>query len=215
MALAIAVGLGDTAGLAAQIAQGAVAGTTAEVVIGTLQWLVPRTRFSAARWWVAASVGGLDLVIAPIVAASVTGIALAAFLRSREDDASDDRGGLDGGAIPARTGARPLRQGGPPEAALIPLPLALSRPGGLSMPARVQAMQFEQAIVRPRFRLADPATCFCSPGIGTTGRLEATPQLPSLYPPPGSFTIRERSGPLSVVLVDAATSSGALKPSGK
>ena len=160
-------------------------------------------------------VGGLDLVIAPIVAASVTGIALAAFLRSREDDASDDRGGLDGGAIPARTGARPLRQGGPPEAALIPLPLALSRPGGLSMPARVQAMQFEQAIVRPRFRLADPATCFCSPGIEAAGRLEATPQLPSLYPPPGSFTIRERSGPLSVVLVDAATSSGALKPSGK
>jgi hypothetical protein len=45
MALAIAVGLGDTAGLAAQIVQGAVAGTMARVVIGTLQWLVPRTRF--------------------------------------------------------------------------------------------------------------------------------------------------------------------------
>jgi len=58
MALAIAVELGDTSGPAAQIAQGAVAGTTARAVIGTLQWLVPRTRFSAARWWVAASVGG-------------------------------------------------------------------------------------------------------------------------------------------------------------
>jgi hypothetical protein len=103
IALVVAVGLGDTAGLVAQIAQGAVAGAVAGAVIGTLQWLVLRSRVPGSRWWVPASIGGwvtgvaagdavgyfaagLDLVVAPIVAASVTGIALVAFLRSRQDD---------------------------------------------------------------------------------------------------------------------------------
>jgi hypothetical protein len=104
IALAVAVGLGDSPGLAAQIAQGAVAGAVAGAVIGTLQWLVLRSRIPGARWWIAASIAGwaagaaagdgvayfasgLDLVVAPIVAASVTGIALMALLRSREDNA--------------------------------------------------------------------------------------------------------------------------------
>ena len=81
-----------------------------------------------------------------------------------------------------RTHARPLRQGRRPEAALIPLLLALPRPGGLAMPARVQAMQFERAIVRPRFRLADPATCFCSPGIEAAGETQGNSPIAESLP---------------------------------
>lgn len=104
MALAVAMGLGDTPGLAAQITQGAVAGAVAGSLIGTAQWLVLRSRIPGARWWFAASIAGwasgaaagdgvaylvegLDLVVAPIVAASVTGIALVWFLHSRPDEA--------------------------------------------------------------------------------------------------------------------------------
>ena len=100
----MALGLGDTTALVAQIAEGAVAGALGGAVIGTLQWLVLRTRLPGARWWVAASVlawavgvaagdgvgyfaAGSDLVVAPIVAASFTGIALATLRRSRQDDA--------------------------------------------------------------------------------------------------------------------------------
>jgi hypothetical protein len=102
IALAVIVGLGGTSGLAPQIAQGAVAGAVAGGIIGMLQWLVLRSRIPGARWWVASSIAGwaagaavgdgvayfvqgLDVVIAPIIAASVTGIALVAFLRSQED----------------------------------------------------------------------------------------------------------------------------------
>jgi hypothetical protein len=104
IALGVAMGLGDSPGLAAQIAQGAVAGVVGGAVIGTLQWLVLRSLIPGARWWVAGSIAGwaagaaagdgvayfvqgLDLVVAPLTAASVTGIALVAFLRSRADDA--------------------------------------------------------------------------------------------------------------------------------
>jgi hypothetical protein len=105
MALVVAVGLGETPGLAAQITQGAVAGPAVGAVIGTLQWLVLRTRVPGARWWVAASIAGwaagaaagdtvayfvegLDLVVAPVIAASVTGIALVSMLRSRPEPVS-------------------------------------------------------------------------------------------------------------------------------
>jgi len=104
MALAVAMGLGGTPGLAAQITQGAVAGAVAGSLIGAAQWLVLRSRIPGARWWFAASIAGwaagaaagdgvaylvqgLDLVVAPIVAASVTGIALVWFLHSRPDEA--------------------------------------------------------------------------------------------------------------------------------
>lgn len=100
--LAVAAGLGNTPGLAAQIGQGAAAGAAGGAAIGALQWLVLRTRFPAARWWVAVSVagwaagaavgdgvayyaGGLDLVISPVIAAAVTGIAVVALLRSPGD----------------------------------------------------------------------------------------------------------------------------------
>jgi len=106
MALAVAMGLGGTPGLAAQITQGAVAGAVNGTVIGTMQWLVLRSQIPGARWWVAASIAGwaagaaagdgvayfaegLDLVVAPIVAASVTGIALVWFLHSRPGDAPE------------------------------------------------------------------------------------------------------------------------------
>jgi len=104
MALAVAMGLGETPGLAAQVTQGTVAGAVAGTVIGTLQWLVLRTRVPGARWWVVASIagwaagagagdavayfaGGLDLVVAPVIAASVTGIALVWLIGSRPVDA--------------------------------------------------------------------------------------------------------------------------------
>jgi len=99
VALAAAAGLGDAPGLVAQIAQGAVAGAAGGAVIGTLQWVVLTSQVCDAPWWVAASVagwatgaaagdlvayyaGGLDRVITPVVAASMTGIAVAALLRS-------------------------------------------------------------------------------------------------------------------------------------
>jgi|SRR5215472_963200 len=105
VALALVAGLGDTPGLGAQIAQGAVAGALAGAVIGTLQWIVLTTQVCAARWWVVVSVAGwatgaavgdgvayyargLDLVISPVVAASVTGVAVAALLRSENRDAN-------------------------------------------------------------------------------------------------------------------------------
>jgi hypothetical protein len=83
-----------------------VAGALGGSVIGTLQWLVLRSRIPGARWWVAASIAGwaagaaagdgvayfvegLDLVVAPIVSAWVTGIELVWFLRLRPDDASE------------------------------------------------------------------------------------------------------------------------------
>jgi hypothetical protein len=98
MALVVATGLGEAPGLAAQITQGAVAGALVGAVIGSAQWLVIRARVPGARWWVIASIAGwavgaavgdavgyfadgLDLVVAPVVAASVTGIALVALLR--------------------------------------------------------------------------------------------------------------------------------------
>jgi len=112
-ALAGAAGLGDTPGLVAQIAPGAVAGAAGGAVIGTLQWVVLTTQVCDARWWVVASVagwatgaavsdgvayyaGGLDLVISPVVAASVTGIAVSALLRSQNSDANAPRIGGSG-----------------------------------------------------------------------------------------------------------------------
>jgi hypothetical protein len=105
MALVVATGLGETPGLVAQITQGAIAGALVGAMIGAAQWLVIRARVPGARWWVVASIGGwaagaaagdavayfidgLDLLVAPIVAAGVTGIALVAFLHSRKDDAA-------------------------------------------------------------------------------------------------------------------------------
>jgi hypothetical protein len=110
VALAAAAGLGDTPGLVAQIAQGAVAGAAGGAVIGTLQWVVLTAQVCEARWWVVASVAGwatgtavgggvayyaagFDRVISPVVAASVTGIAVAALLRSQTRDASAPRTG--------------------------------------------------------------------------------------------------------------------------
>jgi hypothetical protein len=104
LALAVAMGLGESPGLAAQIAQGALAGGVAGTVIGATQWLVLRSRIAASGWWVAASIAGwaagaaagdgvayvvdgLDLVVAPLVAASVTGIALVWLLQAREQPA--------------------------------------------------------------------------------------------------------------------------------
>jgi hypothetical protein len=106
MALVVTMGLGEQPGLAAQITRGAVAGAVVGAVIGTLQWLVLRTRVPGARWWVVASIAGwaagaaagdtvayfvegVDLVVAPVIAASVTGIALVSLLRSRPDDAPE------------------------------------------------------------------------------------------------------------------------------
>jgi hypothetical protein len=103
MALAVAMGLGETPGLGAQITQGAVAGALAGTAIGTVQWRVLRTRLPGARWWVAASIAGwaagaaagdaaayfvegLDLMVAPVIAASVTGIALVGLIGSRPVD---------------------------------------------------------------------------------------------------------------------------------
>jgi hypothetical protein len=106
MALVVAMGLGETPGLAEQITQGALAGAMVGAVMGTLQWLALRTRVPGARWWVVASiagwaagaatgdavgyfVAGLDLVVAPMIAASVTGVALVSLLRSRPNDAPE------------------------------------------------------------------------------------------------------------------------------
>jgi hypothetical protein len=100
LALAVAMGLGESPGLAAQITQGALAGAVAGTVIGAMQWLVLRSRIAGARWWIAASIAGwaagaaagdgvayavdgLDLVVAPLVAAAVTGIALIRLHHSR------------------------------------------------------------------------------------------------------------------------------------
>jgi len=94
------MGLGESPGLAAQITQGALAGAVAGTVIGAMQWLVLRSRIAGARWWIAASIAGwaagaaagdgvayavdgLDLVVAPLVAAAVTGIALVRLHHSR------------------------------------------------------------------------------------------------------------------------------------
>jgi hypothetical protein len=113
VALAAAAGLGDTPGLAAQIGQGVVAGAAGEAVIGTLQWVVLTAQVCDARWWVVASVAGWaagaaagggvahyagrpGLVIAPVVAASVTGIAVAALLRSENRDANCTENGSFG-----------------------------------------------------------------------------------------------------------------------
>jgi hypothetical protein len=95
-----AAGLGDSTGLAAQIGQGAAGGA----IIGTLQWVVLSAQVCAARWWVVVSVadwatgaaagdgvayyaGDPGLVISPVVAAAVTGIAVAAIRRCHDQDA--------------------------------------------------------------------------------------------------------------------------------
>jgi hypothetical protein len=110
-ALATGVGLGIGIGLAVatepessalvtDMVEGLVWGAAVGAIVGTLQWRVLRAGVSGARWWVPASIAGwalaasvavaadyyvdgLGIAAFTLVAAAVTGLALAALLRSR------------------------------------------------------------------------------------------------------------------------------------
>ena len=110
-ALATGVGLGigiglavatepESGALATDMLEGLVWGAAVGAIVGTLQWRVLRPGVPGARWWVPASIGGwalaasvavaadyyvdgLGIAAFTLVAAAVTGVALAALLRSR------------------------------------------------------------------------------------------------------------------------------------
>ena len=108
IALALALALGEGTGLRAQILEGTAAGAAVGSILGILQWLALRTRLQGARWWVPASIGGwaagaaagngvayfvdegLDILVAPVVAATITGLALVELTRSRRSARSDE-----------------------------------------------------------------------------------------------------------------------------
>ena len=115
--LAVAVGLGDSAGLAQQVAQSAVAGAAGGAILGALQWRILDRRVDHARWWVPASIigwaagaalgaaagyfdDGLDILIGPVAAAAVTGVALVALMRTGPPAPST----VVSGVAPASTG---------------------------------------------------------------------------------------------------------------
>jgi CubicO group peptidase (beta-lactamase class C family) len=99
IAVDLALGLEEQTELAAHVVTGAQAGAVGGAVIGVLQARVLQRHVSRYRWWVAASIigwaagaaggdavgyfaDGLDIVVGPVVAAAVTGVALVALLRS-------------------------------------------------------------------------------------------------------------------------------------
>jgi hypothetical protein len=95
IALAMIIGEGD--GLLARVLAGAVHGLGVGVIVGTLQYLVLKPRIAGARRWVLVSMGawmvgavaaditgyfvdGLDILVGPIAAAAVSGVAVARLL---------------------------------------------------------------------------------------------------------------------------------------
>jgi hypothetical protein len=101
--IALALAMGEGTGLAGKVLEGVVHGAAVGAIIGMLQWQVLRPRLQRARWWPPASivgwaagaaagdaagyaVDGLDIVVAPVVAAANTGVALAALLRHCQAD---------------------------------------------------------------------------------------------------------------------------------
>jgi len=98
--IALALAMGEGTGLGGKILEGTVHGAAIGAILGTLQFFVLRARVQGARRWVPASivgwaagaaagdvvgyfVEGLDIVVGPVVAAAITGIALVVVLPSR------------------------------------------------------------------------------------------------------------------------------------
>jgi hypothetical protein len=108
--LAVALGLGEHADFAGRVVESAEAGAAGGAIIGTVQWWVLKTRVPSAGWWVPASIAGwmtgaalgtlagyfddgLDIMIAPVVAAAVAGPVLVALIRARPHDTADPASG--------------------------------------------------------------------------------------------------------------------------
>ena len=96
--IALAFAIGEGRGLGGKVAAGLVHGAAVGAIVGTLQWRVLHARVPAARWWVLASIGGwaiaaavadaagyfvdgIGIIVGPVVAAAVTGAAMARLTR--------------------------------------------------------------------------------------------------------------------------------------
>ena len=106
--IALALAIGEGRGLGGKVAAGLVHGAAVGAIVGTLQWRVLHARMPAARWWVPASIGGwaiaaavadaagyfvdgIDIIVAPVVAAAVTGVALVRLTRPGDPSRTDHR----------------------------------------------------------------------------------------------------------------------------
>jgi hypothetical protein len=100
IALAVGLGLGENGGFLDLLVQSTAAGAAVGAIVGLLQWRVLASRVEGARWWVPVSIAGwaagaalgsvashvddgLDILIAPIVAAAIAGPALVVLRRPR------------------------------------------------------------------------------------------------------------------------------------